>query len=130
MQQPKTTMANINNTPPSSCTSIPSNVRWLNIAPSVTLAPRNAPIQVVFGMRSNMVAINSVAPVANLPHGSTPICSNINMLSADPVNFKKSVRNKMAAEVIRKHQHKTFNLLFISRSLVDLSMSNNATLPN
>lgn len=101
-QKTKVTKAKINRVPPSFWTTMPSCVRWENMAPSIVPMPKSAPIQVVLGMRIRMATSNSTTPKPILPHGSRPSCSKIKTDSGAAENLKKRVCNKMTAGIILK----------------------------
>ncbi len=99
-EEMKTTMAKMNNVPPSPCTSIPNTVKWLRMAPEITPSASTDPNQTNPGTNNKTDAISSVIPDRYLPQGSMPTVSKMYMLSGAPVNLKKSVCSSIIAAAI------------------------------
>ena len=121
-EEMKTTNASINRVPPSPCTSMPSTVKWLIMAPEITPKASPAPSQTKPGPNNRMVAMSSVIPDRYLPHVSMPTVSNIYMLSGAPVNLKKSVCNKITAAASLGSQLKIVFAFIVRILLFSFSM--------
>ena len=103
-----TIIASIKSTPPSAFDSIPIIVMCESIAPNIKPNDNKAPKSSVALISNNTLAINSITPVAILPHGSTPNFVNSSTDSGAAVNLKNSVCTNIIATIIRSNQDRIF----------------------